>query len=130
MEHGIDIRNILYMTKPFGEEYENTYRAFSARIRQLNKEIYEAKIKFNENIKSADAQQYKDALLAKQSEREAENTKYIKWMMDNAHLPFNEKFYELQLGMPHGLTHHFTIFYIKIGITVKLKTLCIISPIT
>jgi len=107
-------KNILYMTKPFGEEYENTYRSFSATIRQLNKEIYEAKIKYNENIKTAEAQQYKDAYLAKQSEREAENTKYIKWMMDNAHLPFNEKFYELQLGMPHDIKDKLQEKYLEI----------------
>jgi hypothetical protein len=106
----------LFMLKPFSEEYENTYRAFSQKIKQLNKEIESAKEVYNSSIKTPEEAQNKQALLDKIAEKQTEHNNYIKWMMENCHLPYNKKFYELQLNIPLEIRNQIQEKYLEIEV--------------
>jgi hypothetical protein len=107
-------KSTLFMVKPFGQEYENTYRQFSIDLRRLNKEIYEAQKNFSLKFKTDERQEAENQLIAKKAERDEVNKTYIKWMLENAHLPFNEKFYQLQLQMPEEIRDELQKKYLEI----------------
>ena len=106
----------LFMTKPFSEEYENTYRSYNQKIKQLNKEIETAKAEHNASIKTPDESVKKQALLDKIAEKQTARTEHIKWMMENCHLPYNKKFYELQLSMPDEIRNQIQEKYLEIEV--------------
>lgn len=124
-----DIKRTLHFVKPFSEQYENTYKEFSTKLKQFNKEIRdlttEVNIKFSDVKKSkagttefdtanAAYEIAKQELFDKKKERETFNTEQIKWMIDNCSLPFNESFYKLQALMPEEIRNELQEKYFEI----------------
>jgi hypothetical protein len=107
-------KETLYMVKPFGKEYENTYRQFSIKLRLLNKEIYKAQQNYTEKFNTPEKDEAEKLLISKRAERDETNKEYIRWMLENAHLPFTEKFYQLQLQMPEEIRDELQKKYLEI----------------
>ena len=107
-------KSTLYMVKPFGQEYENTYRKFSTDLRRLNKEIYQAQQNYSLKFKTDEKDSAEKELIEKRAERDEMNKEYIRWMLENAQLPFNEKFYQLQLQMPEEIRDALQVKYLEI----------------
>lgn len=109
-------RNELFMLRPFSEDYENTYRSHSQKIKELNKEIETARAEFNASIKTPEEAEKKEALKEKIQQRQSVRTEHIKWMLENCHLPYNEKFYELQLNIPDDIRNQIQEKYLEIEV--------------
>lgn len=106
----------LFMLRPFSEDYENTYKQFSANIKQLNKDIETAKTVYNTSVKTPEEAVNKQSLLDAIAKKNKEQNDYIKWMMENCHLPYNEKFYELQLNIPLEIRNQIQEMYLEIEV--------------
>jgi len=107
-------RRLVYV-KPYSEEYENAYRGFQQNLRILNREYYEAYSLYQEKF-GTDAQaeqEAKDALLAKQSERDEHKRAMIAWMLENSNLPYVDSFYNLQLKLPEDIRDKLQEIYLE-----------------
>jgi hypothetical protein len=121
-------RRMLYMVKPFSEEYEQTYRNFQQDLRRIKKEISETNKAYNQafaeyrkavkelktnpasdtimaKIKEMEAlkDEAEKALLDKKREREILTDKQMDWMMANCSLPFSDAFYKYQRMLPQDI---------------------------
>jgi hypothetical protein len=106
----------LQMVTPFSSEYKDKYHSFSTRLRELNAEVETAKAEFNASIKTEEEAAKKQALTDKISERQNLRTEHIKWMMENCHLPYNEKFYQLQLNIPDEIRNQIQEKYLEMEV--------------
>jgi hypothetical protein len=110
-----ETKRTLYFVKPFSDQYENTYKEYSSKIKEFNKEIRDLTTQVN--LAQNGTQEFidaKKALFDKKKERETFNTEQIKWMMDNCSLPFNESFYKLQALMPEEIRNELQEKYFEI----------------
>ncbi len=102
------------LIKPFTEEYENTYKTFGLKLKQLNKEVYESRANFY--TKTPGTPEYiaaKSESEAKTKERDDLNSEYIAWMLENCNLPYTEEFYKLQLMMPQEIRDQLQKIYLE-----------------
>lgn len=110
-----DTHRTLQFAKPYSQNYENRFKEFSSKIKELNKEVSELTTLVNN--KQPGTQEFidaKKALFDKKKERENYNTEHIKWMIDNCSLPFNEAFYKLQALMPQEIRDELQEKYFEI----------------
>jgi hypothetical protein len=106
-------KRIFDIAKPYSEEYENTYRNYSVRLKELNKEIYALKAEYNQKFKTAEKDIAEQALTDKKTERDDFNNEYIEWLLENASLPYSDKFYELQLKLPNEVREKIQKLYLE-----------------
>jgi len=106
-------KSLMYYAKPFSQEYENTWRGFSIARKQLEIAIATAKAERNEKFGTPEGpaaeQKYLDLIKQKQDK----NQEYIQWMLDNCQLPYDERFYKLQLGMPEEIRDELQLKYLE-----------------
>jgi len=118
----IKTKKVLSITKPFSEDYEKTYREFNSKMKIFNSEVYQLKSVYNDkfgNAPQAEVDQAKNEYLKKVEERAAYNEQYIKWLLDNANLPYTEAFYELQLGLPEEIRTELQNIYLEREILLR-----------
>ena len=106
-------KRIFDIAKPYSEEYENTYRNYSVRLKELNKEIYALKAEYNKKFKTAEKGIAEQALTDKKNERDEFNNEYIEWLLENASLPYSDEFYELQLKLPNEVREKIQRLYLE-----------------
>ena len=106
-------KRILSITKPFSEEYENTYRGFSIRLKELNREVYDTRSVYNEKFETPEKDSAEADLLAKIAERDQHNDAYIAWLLENANLPYTDEFYNLQLMLPQEIRDALQKIYLE-----------------
>ena len=102
------------MNKPYSEEYESTYREYNTKLGEFRKEIAALKIERNTKIRTPEAATAEKAYLDKVSEKEKYQDEYIQWMLDNARLPYVDKFYSLQKSMPDKIRDELQKRYLEI----------------
>jgi len=109
-----EMRKLVYV-KPYSEEYESAYRGFQQQLRVLNREYYEANAFYQEKFGTDPQaeQEAKDALLAKQSERDEHKRAMIAWMLENSNLPYVDSFYKLQLKLPEDIRDKMQELYLE-----------------
>ena len=106
-------KRILDIAKPYSEEYESTYKNYSMRIKELNKEIYELKAEYYKEHKTTNEAVAKQNFLDKIAERDEFNNEYIEWLINNASLPYSDQFYELQLKLPNEIRDKLQKLYLE-----------------
>ena len=106
-------KRVFDIAKPYSEEYESTYKNYSIRIKELNKEIYALKADYNQKFKTDQKDEAYRALQDKRNERDEFNNEYIQWLLDNASLPYTDKFYELQLKLPNEIREQVQKLYLE-----------------
>jgi hypothetical protein len=104
----------LTLIKPFTEEYEMKYKSFSYKMKQLNKELYEAKGEYHTQIPGTPEQKAAyDKLQAKTKERDDLSNENISWMLENCNLPYVDEFYKLQLMLPQEIRDKLQRIYLE-----------------
>ena len=106
-------RNVFDIAKPYSVQYENTYKNYSIRLKEFNKEIYELKSEYNKKFKTPEKAVAEKALEDKKKERDDFNNEYIQWLLDNASLPYSDKFYELQIKLPNEVRDKIQKLYLE-----------------
>lgn len=106
-------KRVFDIAKPYSEEYENTYKNYSVRLKELNKEIYALKADYNQKFKTDQKDEAFRALQDKRNERDQFNNEYIEWLLANASLPYTDKFYELQLKLPNEIREQIQKLYLE-----------------
>ena len=109
-----EMRKLVYV-KPYSQEYETSYRHFQQQLKVLNREYYEANAFYQEKFGTDPQaeQAAKDALLAKQSERDEHKRAMIAWMLENSNLPYVDSFYKLQLKLPEDIRDRMQELYLE-----------------
>lgn len=118
----VKTKKTLFLAKPFSEEYEKSYREYNSNMKILNREVYQLKAEYHDKFGNASEQEVKtayDAYLDKVKERDQHNTSYIKWLMENATLPYVNEWYELQLGLPEELRNELQKIYLEREILLR-----------
>jgi hypothetical protein len=106
--------NRLYMNKPYSEEYESTYREYNIKLGEFRKEIAALKVQNHTKKNTPEGVAAEKAYLDKVSEKEKYQDEYIQWMLDNARLPYVDKFYSLQKSMPNEIRDKLQKRYLEI----------------
>ena len=106
--------NRLYMNKPYSEEYEYTYREYNIKLREFRKEIAALKVENHTKKNTPEGVDAEKAYLDKVSEKDKYQDEYIQWMLDNARLPYVDKFYSLQKSMPNEIRDKLQKRYLEI----------------
>lgn len=96
----LEKKKVLFVTKPYSEEYENTFRTFDIKLKQLNKELYSAKAEFFDNYNTDQKDTYEQAYKDKLAERNKHLDENLKWLTENSVLPYADEFYGLQQMLP------------------------------
>ena len=108
-------KRVQVYVKPYSQEYETSYRYFQQQLKVLNREYYEANAFYQEKFGTDPQaeQDAKDALLAKQSERDEHKRAMIAWMLENSNLPYVDSFYKLQLKLPEDIRDRMQELYLE-----------------
>jgi hypothetical protein len=109
----MDKKRVLFLTKPYSEAYENTFKEFSIKIKLLNKEVSESKALYFDNFNTPEAAQYEKEYQDKISERNALKDEHIKWLTENATLPYTDDFYNLQSAIPTEIRDEMQKIYME-----------------
>lgn len=99
----IDSKKMFYLTKPYSQEYENTYKEYSLKMKMYRNEVSKLYAAYQETVNKIVSPEQKAAhklYLDKVAERDAYNVEYINWLVENASLPYVEEFYNLQSQLP------------------------------
>ena len=108
-----DRRNLTF-NKPYSQQYENTYKEYSSKLKELNADIRTLVSEVNIKFGTPEHDAAKQQLFDKYKEKEAFNTERIRWLIDNTSLPFNESFYKLQELMPEDIRNELQEKYFEI----------------
>jgi len=106
-------KRVFDIAKPYSEEYERTYRNYSIRLKELTREIFDLKADYNRKFKTDQKDEAYRALEEKRNERDQFNNEYIEWILENASLPYSDKFYELQLKLPNEIREQIQKLYLE-----------------
>lgn len=122
----VETKRMLFMSKPYSEQYESTYRNHYINQRLLNREIYDLKDQYNEAFKkdkdngTNTRQAIKDQLDQKTKQRDDMNRRHNEWMLANCHLPYVEAFYQLQNLMPEDIRDELQTKYFEMETIVAM----------
>lgn len=109
----IESKRTLFLTKPYSEAYENTYREYSIKMKLLNKEVAEAKALFFDNYNEPNRDEYEKAYQDKISEKNRLKDEHVNWLLDNSTLPYNDDFYKLQSAIPTEIRDEMQKIYME-----------------
>jgi len=134
-------KRVLNFTKPMSEAYEQTYRAYSTNMREMNKQVYDAnrnyiasfsvyskaakalaadptntKLEKEMREKERDMKTLEKTYLDKKREREKEVDNYMTWLQKNASLPYVDSYYKLQQLLPQDIRDEMQKKYLEIQV--------------
>lgn len=106
-------KNVFSIVKPTSAEYDGKFQDYNINRKRLEKEVQDLKVKRNEVFGTPEHEAAERAYLDKVKEKEQLNRDHIKWMLENSQLPYDEKFYQLQLQLPEEIREQLQMKYLE-----------------
>lgn len=95
----------LYLTKVYTEEYDKIYREYHATSKKQYKDLEVLKGEYYEALRNKDplVENKKKLYNDKKVEIDKTRANYVEWMVNNASLPYSDKYYKLQKLIPSDI---------------------------